>query len=211
MVSRLAQTNMISIVIIAGLIIAMVSAAYVWAIPMVEKRISITDYNLMESLIIEIDEKIIEIANAGLGEATLTIPKGILKVHGYDVVGPVNNSIVVDFEMPQPIIAENNVPIKTSSLDHIGEYGRAKPRIIYLSRSIPDNFKKLNISMNYRELRSATPRGYQIALCPTVSGCSGTDQGGNEIRIFFDRTVTVPRAPANGGDLTLTYINIEVI
>jgi hypothetical protein len=207
-----AQTSMISIVIIAGLVISMVSAAYTWAVPMVEKRISITDYNLIENFALELDQEITEIANTGSGSATLEIPKGSVYVSGFAFDGPVNNSITIDFELSQPIMTEGSVPIRTTSLDPVGVYGRAAPRTMILSRSSDEKNTHLNITTTYRELRSSVPRGYVIALCPAgPSDCSGFGFGGNEVRVSYDRTVVVPRTAAEGGDLTVTYIKVEVV
>lgn len=204
-----AQISMISVVIIAGIIIALIGVAYTWAVPMIEKRVTIIDYELMEGFMLELNEKIVDIANTGSGEARIAIPRGILEVSGYDFGGDVNNTITLDFYVNQPIMTEEgSVPIKTSSLDDIGEYGRTEPRIIMLSRSYDESYTHLNISMRYRELRSSTPKGYIIALCP--AGCGGRASGGNDVMVSFDKSTVESRDPFDGGDLTIIYINVEV-
>ena len=127
-----AQSNIISIVIIAGIVIAMVGAAYVWAVPMIEKRMTITDYNLIENFVLELDEAVTRIANTASGQETIDIPRGTVQVHGYSYPGPVNNTLTIDFLVSQPIMTEGAIPIKTSSLDEVGEYGSTEPRIIML-------------------------------------------------------------------------------
>jgi hypothetical protein len=166
--ARQGQVNMISVVIIAGMIIALVGAAYTWATPMIEKRITVADYRLVENFMVTLNKEIIKIANTGSGEARIPIPKGKIEIKGYDYMGEVNNTITLDFEVSQPIMVEGTVPIKTSSLDYVGEYGKAEPRIIMLSRTFDFKYTRLNMTMMYRELRSSTPRGYVIALCPSI-------------------------------------------
>ncbi len=205
-----AQISMISVVIITGIIIALIGVAYTWAVPMIEKRIAITDYELMEGFMLELNDKIVDIANTGSGEARIEIPRGILEVRGCEFNSEVNNTIILDFYVSQPIMTEGgSVPIETSSLDYIGEYGKTEPRIILLSRSSDEMYTHLNISMRYRELRSSTPKGYIIALCPST-GCSGRVFGGNDVMVSFDKSVVESRDPFEGGDLTTIYITVGV-
>ncbi len=205
-----AQVSMISVVIIAGIIIALIGVAYTWAVPMIEKRMTITDYDLVEGFMLELDDRIVDIANTGSGEARIAIPKGTLEVLGYDFTGGVNNTITLDFYVSQPIMTESgSVPIETSSLDDVGEYGNTEPRIILLSRSSDERYTHLNISMRYRELRSSTPKGYIIALCPS-SGCNGRVSGGNDVTLSFDKSIVESRDPFDGGPLTVIYITIGV-
>ena len=206
------QTSMISIVIIAGMVIAMVGVAYTWAVPMVEKRITVTDFNLIEGFMLELNEKIVDIANTGSGEASILIPKGVVEVRGYDYSGTGNNSVIIDFEVSQPIMVEGSVPIRTTSLDEVADYGKSEPRTIIVSAEAADKQTHLNMTMRYRELRSTTPKGYIIALCPPGGsfGCDGSSQGGKEVVVSYDSTVVSSRDQLDGGDLTITYISIEV-
>ena len=131
-----AQTSIISVVIIAGVIIAMVGAAYIWALPIIEKRTTVTEYAIAESLMLELNDRIVEIANTGSGEAVIEIPMGTVEVRGYNLTGEDNNTVILDFYVNQPLITEGGtVPIKTSNLDYVGEYGKAEPRILTLSGS----------------------------------------------------------------------------
>ena len=75
---------MVSTVVIAGIIISLLGASYLWAIPMIEKRVTINDYNLVEGFMLDLNEKIVEIANSGSGTSRIDIPKGILDIKGYD-------------------------------------------------------------------------------------------------------------------------------
>jgi hypothetical protein len=205
-----AQISMISVVIISGIIIALIGVAYTWAVPMIEKRVTITEYELLEDFMLELNEKIVDIANTGSGEAIIAIPSGILEVRGYELNSEVNNTITLDFFVSQPIMTENgSVPIETSSLDYIGEYGKTEPRVIMLSRSYDERYTHLNISMRYRELRSSAPKGYIIALCPS-SGCNSIVTGGNDVTVSFDKTVVEERDPFSGGPLTVIYMTLEV-
>jgi hypothetical protein len=207
-----AQSSIISVVIIAGVIVAMVGAAYIWAVPMIEKRTTITDYTLAENLMLELNDRIVEIANTGSGEATVEIAAGTLEVRGYNFTGEGNNTVTLDFYVNQPLITEGGtIPIKTSSLDYIGEYGKARPRILTLSGFPEGGQTHLKMDMRYRELRSSAPKGYVIALCPpTGASCDARMSGGREVRLYYDHSAVEPRDQLEGGDLTVIYIGIEV-
>ena len=209
-----AQTNVISLVIIAGMVIALVGSAYVWAVPLIEKRATVTEYDVVERFMLELNEKIVDIANTGSGTTSLEIPRGVLTVmpHNYPD-GIVNNTISMDFFVSQPIIMEGSVvPVRTSSLDYVGEYGKTEPRIITLSRSPGSSQVNLIMNMTYRELRSTTPKGYLIALCPATDfvACDTGMSGRGEVTVSYGETSVVPRNPEDGGDLTLTKLRIEV-
>jgi len=208
----IAQSNVISLVIIAGMVIAFAGAAYVWAVPLIEKRASVTEYDTVERFMLELNDKIVSIANTGSGTAALKIPKGNLNLKPYNFAGDVNNTLTLDFYVSQPLIVEGgSVPLKTSTLDYIGEYGNAEPRTILMSR-IPDTGKiHLNVTMRYRELRSNVPKGYVIALCPVtdLEGCQNEISGRNSIKVSYGGTFVVPRNIEDGGELLITKISIE--
>lgn len=210
-----AQTNIISIIIIAGLIIALVSATYIWAVPIIEKRSAITDYSIIESFMLQLDEKIVELANTGSGEVTLNIPRGSLTVHSHESSGhsdPLNNTISLKFYTSQPIVASgDSIPISTSNLDYVGEYGKDEPRIITLSGHREAERTMLNMSMRYRELRSSVPDGYVIGLCtPTGSPCGTPVSGGDKITLRYQGSTVQDRGPSEG-PLTIIYIRTEVL
>jgi hypothetical protein len=207
------QSSVISIVIIAGMVVALIGIAYAWAIPMIEKRTAIADYNMVESFMLELDENIVDIANTGSGDVLMEIPKGTLTVNGYNVTGDVNNTITLDFYVEQPLITSGGtIPIKTNSLDYIGEYGKTEPRVLILSGSDAGDRTHLRMDMRYRELRSGAPNGYVIALCPSTAldGCDDSISGGKKIRVYYHRSVTEQRDQLEGGDLKITCIGTEV-
>ncbi len=208
-----AQSSVISLVMIAGIIIALVGAAYVWAVPLIEKRMTVTDYDLVERFMLDLDSKIVSIANSGSGTERLEIPRGKMTLFPYNYAGAPNNTISLDFTVSQPLITEGAmIPIKTTSLDAVGEYGKTESRIITLSRVPGTNDINLNMNMTYRELRSISPRGYIITLCPVTGfeACQNTISGSNYITVSYGGTEVVPREVVDGGPLTLTRIKVEV-
>lgn len=199
-----AQVNTISIVIIAGIVIAMIGVAYAWGMPLIQKRTTITEFSTAQNFILSLDSKITDIANSGSGEFVLDIPFGFLRVYGYSD-GPDNNSVVLEFETEQAMIGKaTDILLKTSSFGEVGTYGESEPRIITMSNEAGASSKNnMKLKLHYRELDSET-RGYMIALKPITSTGSIRISGG------FDRNVIQPGNASNGGDLVLTYITLEV-
>jgi len=200
-----AQVNTLSIVLIAGIVVAMIAIAYAWGMPLIQKRTTITEFSTAQNFILSLDSKITDIANSGSGEFILDIPSGFVNVYGYGDGNPDNNSVVLEFVTDQPMITNaSNVLLKTNSFGEVGVYGESEPRIITMSNEVSAASKnKMKLKLHYRELDSET-KGYKIALNPI------TRSGDIRIKGSFDRNVVQPNNASNQGDLVLTYITLEV-
>ena len=151
------------------------------------------------------DNKITDIANSGVGEATIEIPDGFVTVVGYDENDPSNNSVIFEFTTDQPMIINSSmVLIKTTSFGEVGTYGASEPRTITMTGEDAGTGHIIKIKLHYRELLSST-KGYKIALDPIKS------TGTSNVRVSFDKNIVQPEVATNGGDLVLTYIKLDVL
>jgi hypothetical protein len=199
-----AQTQTLSVVLIAAIVIAMIGLAYAWGMPLIQKRTTITEFSTAQNFILNLDSKITDIANSGAGEFVLDIPNGFVMALPYDASDPDNNSIIMEFMTDQPMIVNaSRILIKTTSFGEVGVYGESEPRIITLTSQGFGTGHRMMIKLHYRELDAET-RGYKIAL-NTV-----TQSGEKRIKVGFDRNVVQQGGASNGGDLILTYVRIEV-
>jgi hypothetical protein len=205
---RKAQTQVITIVLLSGILISLVGTAYLWGIPLISKRTSVTDFLSAEDFIVKLDQKITEIANSGSGEASVGFSKGSIKVVPYNDLSSDNNSITYEFPITQPLVMGKSVILKTSVLGENATYGEAEPRIINMtSESAPPDYK-LNFNLHYRELdtRDQPYKGYKIALE------RGSITGSNQVVVSYDRTEILSGQRADKqGDLIVTYIKISVV
>jgi hypothetical protein len=207
MFRKKAQEQIMSVVIITGIIISLVGVAYLWGKPLIEKRTTIAEYSTIESFILNLNDKIIDIANSGSGKHSIDIPLGSIRAIAYN---PSNlagsNMLVFEHTISQPILLGSTVPVKTNNLEEVAMYGDSQPRIITMSVSPYNNQYIMNMTLHYRELDTNTiPRkGFLIQLVPVTSS------GRKTIVVSFGGNQVIPGAAANRGDLVVTKINVEL-
>lgn len=214
---RRGQMQSLSIVLIAIVVIGFVWVAYSWAVPIIERNTAVTDYNMAERFILELNEKIIDLANSGSGEYIIDIPRGTLSLRGFGYSGEGNNTFLIEFTANLDMICNNTactdieggveIPIETENIDETGVYGSDEPRVIILSGEESGSTKILKMSMRYRELRGSE-RGYVIALCPE-DGCSGSVSGTGRVMLTFDKRVEMPDAEPL--PLVINYIKVKLL
>lgn len=199
-----AQTQALSVVLIAGIVIAMIGLAYAWGMPLIQKRTTITEFSTAQNFILNLDGKITEIANSGAGEFRLDVPNGFVRAIDYHASDPDNNSIILEFTTAQPMIMNaSKVLLKTSSFGEVATYGESEPRVITMSGESFGTGYKIQIKLHYRELDTET-KGYKIALNPI------TTTGDKSVKLNFGKNVIQPENASHGGDLILTYIDVEL-
>jgi len=210
------QTQPISVVIITGIVVSLVGVAYFWGVPLIQKRASMSEFTSMERFIQNIKEKVAEIARSGSGEIDIELQDTFVKLIPYK--SPTgNNSLMLRFVLDQPLIFPNTtLYLGATSFEDInatGTYGEASPSVVKLSERVVGSQHEVTTEILYRELLKKTKpkKGYIIALCPARDdSCSSTITGNSRIRLSFDRNVVEPGAAANGGDLVITYINVDL-
>jgi hypothetical protein len=208
--ARKAQAEVITIVLITGIVISLVGTAYMWGMPLISKRTSVTEFLTAEDFVVKLSDKIVEIANSGSGEASMTIPKGVIRVINYNSDSPRNpdaNSIILEVPVSQPLAMGTSVVLKTNVLGENATYGEAEPRIINLSSSVSSGSNKLIFTLHFRELdtRNQPLKGYMIAVK------QGTMTGTSQVVVSYDGTEVKQNGAANGGDLIITKIKVDVV
>lgn len=200
------QAEVISLVMITGIIIGLVGTAYLWGAPLIEKRTTAIDVELAKSFINKLDSTITDIANRGSGEQTINIPIGVLTVIPNDTVDPDNNSVILDIIVGEQMLFPNTIVYLGATRDEVGIYGEAEPNIVTLSGGEVNNNLKVFLKSHYRELdtNQFPLRGFKIVL----NNGLGQIQGTNQVTVSFDRIETIPNAADNGGDLIITHINV---
>jgi hypothetical protein len=210
------QVQPISIVIMTGIVVSLVGVAYFWGVPLIQKRSSMSEFTNMERFISELEEAVIELARSGAGEVNMDLVDSGIKLLPYNS-GSGNNSLVIEFALEQPLLLPNTTFYLGSTsfedINQTGTYGESSPSVVTLRESRLGNQYKIDTQIIYRELlRNELPkRGYVIALCPKRDlECDDVITGRQRITLSFDKNLVETGTAFNGGDLVVTYINVEL-
>ena len=208
-----AQIAVISVILISGIIISLVGAAYFWGMPLVEKRSIVTQTQTAENFILRLSEAVIGIANTGAGTQSFDVPFGSVKIVPFNSTGDPydmqTNAIIFEYIISQPMIFNiSAVPVKTGSLEPVGTYGTDKARIITLESERSEEAWTVRYILHFRELKDS--RSHRIAL----NEGHGVAQGAQRVTIGWDGRADNPEerpgAGYEGRDLVLTHIKAEL-
>lgn len=203
------QPQIISIIIIIGIIVLLIGATYFWGKPLIDKRVIITQAATIKEFMSKLDDKITSMARSctSFCDETLSIPPGsYIKAYSNDTPGKDNNSIILEFAIGYPMIGNTTVPLNTNVLGEVAPYGETNG-VIIMSQVKTGGQYKLLFKVHYRELdtRTIPLEGYKIVLEPDVQA------GHNKIALSFGGTSVIPGGAANGGPLTATKIRIDTM
>ena len=198
-----AQTQVVTLVLISGIVIALAGAAYMWGKPMMEKRATITQFTSAVHFMEDLDRKIVELARTcvtpGACEDSLTLP-----INGLISVDSGRNTITYEFVITQPLITEGWIPLNTGNTGEVASYGET-PGIINMTGSRSGGAYKLKFELHYRELyNNEQGKGYKIKL-------QGKGTGTNKIFITYSGSETLPDQGWYGGDLLVSNIDVRVV
>lgn len=201
----------ISLVLIVAVVLALIAVAYMWGMPMIEKRVSTTNYAAAESFVVKLDEAITDIVSAGGGEEKILIPFGSATVLPHDMEDPDNNSVVLQFTLPQPLAIERSVvylgSVSFADIDEeTGVYGRSSPGVMTLEMTKSGAEYLYKIKLHYRELETVTApiKGYKLAVR------SSKPSGHNNLIVSFGSTDVLEGESTSGGNLTRSFVDINI-
>lgn len=210
-----AQVSVVSVVLISGIVIALVGTAYMWGLPIIEKRSVVTEFQTAQGFVFSLNDLVVNMANSGAGRESLDIPHGMARVIPSGSSDPDNNSIIFEFDVNQPMIF-NQTPVYLGGatfedvISEEGTYGISSPGVISMtSRRGPSGYIMM-IKLHFRELETKTvPRkGYKILLNP---GATTAVSGTSEMTISFVKTETQASACCGGaGPLLATHIKVDL-
>ncbi len=203
--ARLKGADPLSLVIVSGIVIALVSAAYFWGAPIIQKRAATTDYNTATAFLSRLDSTIKEVANSGGGEKSIDIPIGAVSVVGYDDLGEDANSIIYTLPVSNPLINQDQMSyIDTKFAGEPGTFGVAEPRVILMTSESLGTGTVLHFRMHFRELESES-KSYKLLVE------EGTSSGGsNSVTVTYMGTENQANGALNGGDLVQTLMKVSV-
>jgi len=204
------QTNIISIIIIAGIIVALVGVAYSWSIPLLSKGEAQTTFQTATDFILALNKQIVDIANSGGGEGSLDIPLGQVQIIPFGSNDPRNNSIIYQFTVPQPL-ALNSSKTYIGGASYVdianptkGIFGESTPTIVSLEVNPQGTAYVATVQIVFRELVSKSPaiKGREIVLNQNTPNQILT--GKSKITFAFNRNI-------DQGQILLTNMAIGLV
>jgi len=203
--SKKAQSEAITLVLVAGIVIGLVGLAYSWGKPLIDKRSVLTDYTTAVQFMKELDKKIVEIAgscsSAGSCEYSLNIPKGIISFDD------TSNSIVYILTTNQPLVTKDTLLLNTADNNTVSKYGETPGVISFKGENIGSGNYRLIFYLKYRELDSNAPfKGYLIKL----KGSEKKD-GTSKIIISYAGSQVNTGEAHHGGDIVISNIKVQPV
>jgi len=194
------QTQVLSLIIMAGIIMGLVGVAYIWGAPMIEKRTVYTQYTSAAKFVSDLNDKITSIAS------TCTTPGGC--TYTMDIPGIESSVIIFDnaqntlyykFPSKQKMLTEDEIAINTPYTGEPADYGTAPPGVIKASGNNEGDTYVIQFALKYRKLiDQESGVGYRIAI-------NGQASGRNKVIISYGGTVQ----DADG--TTVSSIDLNVI
>lgn len=163
MVRKLAQAEIVTVVLLTGVFIASISAVYIWGVPLIEKRQSSSEINAADMLIRDIEKIVLEVAlSEGTAQKTISLNlKGPLELNSN------TNSINYIIETGHSIYPSTGTLLNDwLSPEQAGVLGSNKPGVISAKSEVLEagNFRT-TYTITYRELaNSATKEGIKVAI-----------------------------------------------
>jgi len=203
-----AQMQIVSIILILGIIVVLTGATYFWGKPLIDKRVIITQLASLKEFMNRLDEKIVGMARSctGFCDETLTmLPGSYVKAYSYNDP-PDNNSIILEFAVNYLMMGNESVPLNTNVLEMVAPYGETNG-VLTMRQALREQQYIITFKLQYRELDTMgfPKEGYKIILEPEALA------GQQKITISFGGTSVIPGGAANGGPLTTTTIKIQTI
>lgn len=179
------QTQAVTAVLITGVILGSVTSAYIWGVPLVEKRQSQADVNSLESSITDTRDTIRSVANSGQGsseEISLELNNGNIEINEsgnyIDVTAvaggasyPVNSWKILGGGSRQGL---------SIGAGQYGIQGQNTPGVAAAKRTSTNSIVQYRIE--FRNMRTTTPTGPELRQIDLKVSGSPESSGDTELR-----------------------------
>ncbi len=210
------QSEVISAVLLGGVIVSLVGAAMMWGSPLVEKRTSAIEAQKNAAFLTDLYEKIKSISETCTGTCVESVDitlRGVFRSYNYEeyytgqipsVVELNNNSITFLTPVSRGIYADNRwVSLNTPNIYKVVNYGDAPGVVTVNAHKEGDTYVAL-YKIWFREV-DTTKKGYKTELLQGLSLNTTT----GKIKISYVGKYTKPGQAFNGKDLEVTRIKVD--
>ena len=209
---RKAQTNVVSAVIITGLLAAAILTVYTWGVPMLQKQEDISNIDVALEDMKAIAENVEVVANKGGSRYSRMEIDGLLEVN------PANNSFVYNTKSSKAYVAtEKWVNLRENDMrgipgimpDDYGIKGSDNAGVIIGKAEESGNRYMTIFKLFFRELVDInSKRGYQINL--TMEGPKTAQSGKRKVKVELADTKTIPGGSSVDGVLEEKIVEVTI-
>ncbi len=181
------QTQAVTAVLITGVIVGAVASAYVWGVPLVDKRQGQAEIRSLESSIIEMEQSIVSVSRSGQGssgESSISLDNGDVNVNSSG-----NYIEVTAFSEGAPYPVGTWRLLRGQSLQGLsfgaGDYGiqgENAPGVVAVKRESASS-SAVTYRIEFRNLRTTTPSGPELRLIDIQS--RGASQASGDVTVQF--------------------------
>lgn len=208
-----AQADIVSAVIIVIIALSLVSTAYMWGLPLIQKK---QDTAIVERVsnafspdnVNSITKKIESVANRG-GEETFTLDvDGLWILYPYDANTVENNSIQFAFSSRVTNVGVDKgwIPLSSGNIG-IGTLGLDDSSVVFGRADSAGSFYNITYKSWFRELDESSTKGYKINLLVDERGSDKST--GKTVRI--SRAKDPYSQTVGGKTLIITEIKILLV
>jgi hypothetical protein len=214
----LGQTEVISLVMITGIILALVGGAYFWGMPIIEKNSASTELAAARTMLIDINKKVISLANSGGGKVDIDLAKPVIMVSSQATDD--NNSFMITYLSRQPMLSVQGGSMVYIGIANFGDmnqtgglYGQSAPGIMTLSQNASMGGDYLiTLKLRFRDLVTSGGQSkiYRIKLCDEndLTSCNNRLGGSSKLSLSFKGTQTIPGS--GSPDQIVTTIGVRL-
>ncbi len=195
------QVQVLSLIIITGIVIALVGVAYMWGSPMIEKRTIYTQYKSAEKFMNDLNEKITTLATTCTTVGGCTSGMNIPDIEGAGLkIDEIDNTIYFHFPSPQRMLTSDEIALNTPYTGEPADYGTAPPGLLKTVGTTDNGIYLIQFTLHYRELYDEDSGvGYKINI-------SGKVQGNSQILMTYGGTQQL-----SGGTLTVSTVQLSIL
>ncbi|MDI6721883.1 MAG: hypothetical protein QMD85_05795 [Candidatus Aenigmarchaeota archaeon] len=192
------QQQAISLIIISGILISIVSSVYYWGVPLIQKNMDIALLEDSEQLIRALNDKIKSVANNGGREKVAIIGPGILRFE------PVDGAFFYTVKSDGTIYATNaEIPIGRNACSaQSGEWGKKDSEVLCI-KSTGEAKYTTTYSLRYIRMDSGS-RSFMINL----NGERASSGEGHDIILEKKGAEEVSE---NGRSIVKTIVDVRII
>ncbi len=201
-------SEVITFVLLGGVVISLVGSAYMWGAPLTEKRSSMAEAESVRAFFDVLNKKITDMSQTCTGscvESMDIVPKGVFTAFDGAQLSEFRNSIVLNASAARSIYALDRwIGLNTGNVGSYANFGEKEGVLMVRMIKNPEGNYESVYKLWFREVDS-TKKGFRTDLetGPVRSATTG------KITITYNGRYAIPGGAVNGKDLEVSRIRVD--